>query len=155
MNIRWNIDKKRGNYRPTLKYVISLEEHERAIAMQSIQIESLIPRIPEPGKGWCMPGENERAEGWQPKEFHYLSVPWFKTGQHSDFLYLPFRDSGDYPEVEESFVLLRQRYEEVVRKTYRWEPIKQSGELETSPETKKAIAARLAAMQMLSFGSVK
>ncbi len=152
MKIQWKIEKKRGNFRPTLKYTISLEEHERAIAVESVQIKSSIPRIPEPGRGWCMPGEYERAENWTPTEFHFLAVPWFKTAVNSDFLRLPFRNSGEYPEVEESFSRLRQKYEEIVRKTYGWEPICQKGEMETSKQTKEAIAARLAAMQMLALG---
>ncbi len=151
MKIEWKIEKKRGNYRPDLKYTILLEEHERAIAMNSIRIESSIPCIPQPGKRWCMPGEYERAEGWQPTDFHFLTVPWFKTGFDSDFLRLPFRESGEYPEVEASFALLREKYEEVVRKTYNWQPIEEEGSMETSGETKAAIAARLAAMQMLAL----
>lgn len=151
MKIEWKIEKQRGNYRPDLKYTISLEEHERAIATESIRIESTIPRIPQPGRRWCMPGEFERTEGWQPTEFHFLTVPWFRTGVASDFLRLPFRESGEYPEVEASFTRLREKYEEVVRKTYGWQPIKENGKLETSSETKTAIAARLAAMQMLAL----
>lgn len=152
MKITWKIEKKRGNYRPSLRYTISLEEHERAIAMESVRVESSIPRIPEPGRGWCLPGEDERADGWQPTEFHFLTVPWFKTGTDSGFLRLPFRSSAEYPEVEESFIRLRECYEEAVRAVYQWKPISLSGEMETSQKTKDAIAARLAAMQMLRLG---
>ncbi len=151
MKIVWKIKKKRGNYRPELKYTITLEEHERAIAMESVRIESTIPCVPQSARSWCMPGENERAEGWQPTEFHFLTVPWFKTGIDSGFLRLPFRDSGEYPEVEASFARLREKYEEVVRKTYGWQPIEEDGRMETSSETKAAIAARLAAMRMLDL----
>ncbi len=152
MKICWSIDKKRGNYRPTLQYTITLEAHERAIAVDSLRIESTIPRIPTAGRSWCLPGQDERAEGWQPTEFHSLTVPWFKVGESSDVLRLPFRDSGLYPEVEASFARLRSAWEEVVRTTWNWEPLAESGMMETSEETKSAIAARLAAMQMLSFG---
>ena len=45
MKINWKIEKQRGNFRPVLKYSISLEEHEKAIAMHAVNIESSIPLV--------------------------------------------------------------------------------------------------------------
>ena len=154
MKINWIIEKQRGNFRPMLKYSISLEEHEEAIAMHAINMESLIPRVPEGSRAWCSPNCDEREDGWQPESFHYISVPHFKNGSSSGCIRLPFRKSGEYPEVEESFTMLRTAYEKVVREVYSWEPIREEGELSITTETKEQIVATIAAQKMLNlFGS--
>ena len=152
MKIQWKIEKKRGNYRPTLNYMISLEEHEKALAMHAVSIRSLIPRVVDSSQAWCMPGTNERAPGWQPTEFHRLSVPYFKNGTAEGFIRLPFKESGYYPEVEGSFAMLRDAYEKVVRQAYRWHPVHEKGELDITPETREQIAASVTAQKMLVNG---
>ncbi len=151
MRIQWQIDKKRGNYRPTLSYTITLEEYERTIAMHSVSIQSTIPRIPNSGRSWCMPDCDERASGWQPVEFHHLHVPYFKTGTAAGFIRLPFRPGCRFPEVEQSFTVLRRAYEEVVGRVYAHEPFREQFELDMRPETKQKIAATLTAQKMLGF----
>ena len=37
---------------------------------------------------------------------------------------LPFRDSGEYPELAEAFTELHSRYERIVKETFRWAPFK-------------------------------
>ncbi len=151
MQIKWDIDRKRGNYRPTLKFVITLEEHERSIAMHAVSVQSMIPRIPNGGRAWCMPGCDERAPGWIPADYHQLHVPYFKTGIIKDFIRLPFQADDTFPEVENSFLLLRDTYEKVVASVYSIEPVNQQKELTTSQKTKEKIAAALTAQKMLAF----
>lgn len=154
MKIIWKIEKKRGNFRPVLTYSLRLEEHEQAIAMHSVTIESFIPRVSDANQAWCMPGCDERSTDWQPDGFHHFSVPYFKTGSSDGFIRLPFKESGQYPEVEESFKMLRAAYEEVVREVYGWKPACEDGELDITTETKEQIAATIAAQKMLNlFGS--
>jgi hypothetical protein len=154
MKINWKVEKKRGNFRPMLTYNISLEEHEAAIAMHAINIAGTIPRVPEGNRSWCSPCCDEREDGWQPESFHYISVPHFKNGSSSGCIRLPFRESREYPEVEESFKMLRTAYEEVVREVYSWKPVSEEGELNITSETKEQIAASIAAQKMLNlFGS--
>lgn len=150
MKISWTIEKPRGNYRPSLNYTIILEDFEQALAVPSINIQSLIPKI-NCSKPYCMPNECERATQWQPADFHWISVPYFKEGIVQEHIKLPFRESGEYPEVESSFALLREKYEEVVKEAYSHEPISISEELDISSNTKQAIAASLTAKKMLSF----
>ena len=43
MHIEWNITKRRGNIRPILHYTVTLEEHERELALPFIRVVSTIP----------------------------------------------------------------------------------------------------------------
>lgn len=151
MKIDWQITKKRGNFRPTLKYAIGLESFEKKLAMQAVWVESRIPEIPNPSQRYCLPGENERSPLWKPSGFHRLQVPFFKTGERRDFLRLPYRESGEYPEVETSFRALRNAYEAVVRRVYGQGPIEQAGSLDMSPETRTCVAARVTAERLLDL----
>ena len=154
MRINWKIEKKRGNFRPILRYTLTLEEYEQAIAMHAVTIVSSIPKVSDSYQAWCMPCCGEREDGWQPDDFHYLSVPYFKTGSSNGFIRLPFKESGSYPEVEESFRMLRTAYEQVVREVYSWKPTSEQGGLGITTETKEEIVATLAAQKMLTlFGT--
>ncbi len=154
MKITWNIKKKRGNHRPLLTYLIELEKFEQELAVPSINLRSSIPKISNPTATHCLPGEHERHPAWQPSEFHMICVPYFKDGSRSESIRLPFRESGEYPEIEASFTELRNRYEEVVKNAYAQEPIQDHGRLDISKETKKVIAASLTAKKMLNFCNV-
>ena len=151
MQIKWSITKKRGNFRPSLNYQIILESFEKKMAVNALNIQSLIPEIPNSHLSFCLPGENERSLNWQPPGFHYLSVPFFKTGKISEFIRLPFRASGKYPEVEVSFKILRQAYEELVLNVYGQAPFEQKGELDICRSTKKKISAMVTADRLLSL----
>jgi hypothetical protein len=128
-----------------------LEEHERKLAVHAVNIRSFVPIIPDSNQNYCLPDCNERALGWVADGYHYISVPYFKLGDINDFIRLPFKEPGCYPEVEQSFIKLRAVYEEVIKEAYGWEPISCQGELNTSTETKKHIAAKLTAGKMLAF----
>lgn len=62
MRINWKIEKKRGNLRPTLTYSVSLEEHEKALALPPLRIVSNIPKPAEHWQEHCYPGQFERLE---------------------------------------------------------------------------------------------
>ncbi len=151
MQITWNIQKKRGNFRPCLNYSLILEPFEKKLAINAIQIETLIPQIPNPHQNYCMPGENERAPDWKPARFHFFSVPYFKTGEVHEFLRLPFRSSNEYPEVEESFTMLRDAYEALIRETYEQKPIDLTQELGLTSETRDSIVAGVTAQKLLGL----
>ncbi len=153
MHINWTIKKKRGNFRPFLKYTLILEDFEKKLAVNAVSIESSIPVVPDSHSSTCMPGTNERCPGWQPERFHYLSVPHFKRGEIEDFIRLPFRSSNEYPEVEASFLQLRHAYEQVVRNAYGHEPMDTGGRLGITAETKSCIAAKVTADRILSLFS--
>ncbi len=75
MQITWNIQKKRGNFRPCLNYSLILESFEKKLAINAIQIETLIPQIPNPHQNYCMPGENERS----PPSVHPMNTLKWKN----------------------------------------------------------------------------
>ena len=62
MHIEWNITKRRGNIRPVLHYTVTLEEHERELALPFIRVVSTIPEPPDSWQEFCYPGQHERAE---------------------------------------------------------------------------------------------
>ncbi|MCP4114582.1 MAG: hypothetical protein GY737_04130 [Desulfobacteraceae bacterium] len=150
MKINWTITKKRGNFRPSLNYKITLEAFEKELAVNAITLKSTIPAIPDPHQGFCLPGTNERTSHWKASDFHYLSVPYFKRGEASGFIRLPFRESREYPEIAASFQTLREEYEAVVRQAYGQEPLHLEDELEMSRGTKQEIAATITAATLFN-----
>lgn len=151
MRINWKIDKKRGNNRPSLTFTIVLEDFERELAVDSVNILTTLPKIENSNQAYCLPGCNERAADWQPLDFHWFTTPYFRDGRREGFIRLPFRESGEYPEVRESFDQLKTRYEELVTEAYRWSPLDKSGELDLSDSTRQAIAATLTARKLQAF----
>lgn len=154
MRVNWKISKKRGNYRPSLNYTITLERFERELAINAVHVETRIPEVPNPHAAFCMPGHGERAPGWTPSRFHRIQVPWFKTGIASEFIRLPFRESGAYPEVEAAFRALREVYEAEVCAAYGQAPLEEERQLDMSAAARKQVAARVTAGRLLAlFGS--
>jgi len=151
MKINWTITKKRGNHRSSLNYHISLETFEKDLAVHAVCIQSLIPKIPNSHQSFCLPNENERHPKWMPALFHSISVPYFKNGEISEFIRLPFRSSGEYPEVKASFLMLQEQFEKIVQQAYGHAPVDIQDELDISPETKTRIAPGVAAQKMLKF----
>jgi len=151
MRINWTIEKKRGNYRPLLHYTMVLEDFEQDLAVFAVNVQSSIPKVDKPGESFCLPDLHERGDLWHPTDYHWLTAPYFKTGQRSDTIRLPFRESGEYPEVERSFKVLREKHELVVKDSYGCQPLKQHGELDLSDETKEAIAATLTRKRLEAF----
>lgn len=150
MKINWTIAKKRGNFRPSLNYRITLEAFEKKLAVNAVSIKSTIPEIPNPHQGFCLPDTNERIPHWEASNCHYLSVPYFKKGEVNGFIRLPFRESREYPEVAASFQTLRESYETVVRQAYGQEPLHLENELDMSRRTKQEIAATITAATLFN-----
>ena len=151
MRIVWRIEKSRGNYRPGLSFTLELEDYEQRLAVEAVNVRSLIPRIEAPNEIYCLPECFERAGDWRPLDYHWLTAPFFRDRHRSGFIRLPFRECGSYPEVEQSFALLREAHEEVVRQAYTWGPISEVGRLDVSSEGRRAIAAKLTAHRLLAF----
>lgn len=151
MKIDWQIQKKRGNFRPRLKYTITLESFEKELAIHAVWIESQIPVIPNSHLSYCMPGEHERSLSWKPDRYHVFQVPYFKDGYMDGFIRLPFKESGEYPEVASSFEKLREEYEKKVRKAYAHPPLEQTGSLDISDDTRTRIASTVTANRLLAL----
>ncbi len=148
MKIEWNIDKKRGNARPLLVFTITLTDFEKELGMPAVRIESSIPKPPDAGWRHCWPGQNERA-GWTPGEHYLLMSPSHKKGRVTETLTLPWRESNEYPEVAQSFLLLREAFERELEAAVQSAPLQVQDTLETSPPARKAIAPAVAAERML------
>ncbi|MCG8548844.1 MAG: hypothetical protein MI799_00420 [Desulfobacterales bacterium] len=151
MKINWQIKKKRGNFRPRLTYTITLESFEKKLAIHAVQVESHIPMIPSSHLSYCLPGEHERSPSWAPDRYHVFQVPYFKDGYTDGFIRLPFKESGQYPEVVSSFKKLREAYEKKVINVYAHPPLEQTGSLDISEDTRSQISSRVTADRLLSL----
>lgn len=148
MRISWSICKKRGNNRPMLTYRIVLEPFEQELAVPAVEIRSRIPKPPVAFEAHCWPGENERAEGWVAGECYALGTPSHKAVEIEAECRLPWRADNAYPEVEESFELLRQAYEQALQAAYDSLPMDRVEELSYTPEMKKHLAPGVAARRL-------
>ncbi len=154
MIIKWKIEKKRGNLRPSLFYEIALTDYEKELAVPKVFMESTIPEIPDSHQKHCPPGVNERASSWQPAGFHSLDTPYFKDGELSNVIRLPLREDNAYPEVRDSFMNLMEKFEKALGDTYAQKPFVVENELDTSDATKRLIAAGITASRMLDFAGI-
>jgi hypothetical protein len=148
VNIEWKIEKKRGNYRPLLHYTVTLGEFECGLCLPAVRVQSLIPRPPEASWSYCWPGQNERGQ-WTPSDWHLLMTPSHKDKSSSQTLKLPWREDNAYPEVEESFALLRDAFEEALTRAVQSAPMNLGGRLETSSVMRQTIAPAFAAGRIL------
>ena len=149
MKIKWEIEKKRGNLRPLLHYTITLEAFETALAPPPVTITSHLPKVPAESQRHCLPGQNERKEDWKPEALHPLTTPFFKDGTRSETLRLPWRETPDYPEVEASFLALREKFEDELKRAYDSAPISIQKELGITAETRHHVVSGVAAERFL------
>lgn len=148
MNIEWKIEKKRGNYRPLLHYTIVLNEFERGLCLSAVRVQSVIPKPPESSWSYCWPGQNERG-AWTPSDWYLLMSPSHKDGSSSQTLKLPWRESNAYPEVEESFALLREAFERELSRAVDSAPLNLVGSMEMSSSMRNSVAPAYAAQRIL------
>ena len=148
MNIEWNINKQRGNFRPTLTYTITLTEFEKSLAMPAVRITSTIPKPPETGWMHCWPEQNERGD-WTPTEFYQLMTPSHKSKDIRESIKLPWRESNEYPEVEASLSALRDEFEATLVSSMNSSSLNLSGSIHTSATAKTTIAPTFAANRIL------
>ena len=149
MHIEWKIEKKRGNYRPKLSWKISLDEYEKNLALGSVEVESTLPKPPEEWEGFCYPGHNERVANWKAQAFYSLSTPCHKNKELEGSVRLPWREDNLYPEIEQSFDLLRGVFEQALRAAYDSLPLETGQQMNSSAPMKKHIASDLAAQRLL------
>ena len=154
MLIEWSITKKRGNLRPVLQYRVRLEDHEKELAIPEVQVASTIPCPEQPSQKHCYPGQMERAEGFVPERFHSLESPSHQGYPQLHTLVLPWREGNSYPEVEESFGLLRDAMEREIARASASAPMDEQGQVRTSSKTKAAVAPALAAARLLRLAQM-
>ncbi len=151
MKIEWKITKKLGNLRPTLSYFFVVEKFERALALPPISIESTIP---EPLDSWqehCYPHELERAPDAAYKGHYRLSLVSHKGKMWEQSLRLPWREDNHYPEIEESFALLRAAFEEELARAHASKPMDETACLQLSDVATNTIAPSALAEKFLDF----
>ena len=150
MKIEWNIKKEQGNLRPKLYYWLALEPFEIKLGVPMVQVISTIPKPPDAWESHAYPKQKERGD-WTPGMFYNLCSPSHKTGFSEVMVRLPMRENCQYPEVEESFLLLRKEYEKCLKEAYHNAAFEIRGSLDISRETKKQIAPGFVAAKMLKL----
>ncbi len=154
MNIKWTIEKKRGNFRAVLNYEICLEDFEKELAVPTVTIVSRIAQIPEPRNRFCLPDTNERVRGWLPARFHPMSTPGFRRGETQKSILLPYVSSSQFSEVEASFCLLRSEFEKEMQAAKESESVLIRNELRLTEKTSKKMAGDIVAHKMLKLVGV-
>jgi len=154
MNIKWTIEKKRGNFRPILDYEILLESFEKELAVATVSITSQIAQIPEQRSRFCLPDTNERVTGWLPARFHLLSTPGFRRGEIQKRIILPYADNSKFAEIEASFIRLRSEFENQMQAAKDSKAVLSRKELRLTEATGKKMAGDIAAHRMLQLVGV-
>ncbi|NDV21959.1 hypothetical protein [Desulfovibrio sp. JC022] len=147
MIIEWNLNKKRGNFRPVLTYTIRLEDFEKELGLPQVVMESSIPEPPNSWSASCLPGKCERAGAGCTA--YRLYTPDHKKGEVEGKFTLPWRVDCDYPEIKKSFLKLREDFENVLKDAYDSHPVDINGKLELSKETRQHIASGLVSQRFL------
>ncbi len=140
MEIQWNITKKRGNFRPTLTYTVSLAEHERALGLPFIRLASTIPQPSDAWQEVCYPNQHERSEGHSPSAFYDLEIPSHKQHTWTNSLRLPWRVDNKYPEVHDSLHALRVAFEDALSTANASLPMDENDSLKISDAARNSIA---------------
>lgn len=166
MRMEWKIRKERGNLRPTLYYTVSLEDHEKKLGLPPVSILSSIPVPEEPHQDYCYPGllerraldgaeSNETNTIAESQEYYTLEAPSHKGHSWPRTLRLPWRENNDYPEVEASFLRLREACEKELAAAYASRPMEQEGALQTSASARQGVAPAVLAERLLRFADKK
>jgi hypothetical protein len=142
MKIKWEIEKKRGNWRPTLTYTCTKLPDEVNLAIPAVVMGTKIPEPPNSYRDICMPDTDERNEGWVPKNFTTIKTPRNNEQEFGESLKLPWRPGAKprYPEVEEAFALLQEEWEKCLEITAASAAIHLEGSLDHTKKTKDILA---------------
>ncbi len=151
MKIDWKIKKERGNLRPKLYYKTELEPFEIKLCVPMTQIISTIPKPPDVWKNHASLDKEERNGCWFSAVFYKICAPSCETGCFEEMIRLPMRENCRYPEVEESFLMLRKEYEKKLKAAYHNTAFEVQSTLGISSETKKQIAPGITALKMLEL----
>ncbi len=155
MQISWQINKKRGYRRPTLTYSIELEAHEKALCLPAMRIQSTIT---EPVDSWqehCWPGQYERANPPLFGTSYTIDIPSHEGRSWQQSLRLPWREDNTYPEVEETFRVVRTAYEKELMKAYASQPMEERRTLKATPTLAQHLAPGVLAERLLRFATRK
>jgi len=147
MKIKWRIEKKQGYWRPVLTYSIELEQWEIDLAIPKVSIKSKIATPPD----FFSYATEEKNNNWKPKNYHTISTAdWSvkKAEREIKLIWKPGKNP-DYPEVEESFKMLREAYEKELIKAIESKGFIKDGELELTPQTKRKVAPYAAKQKMI------
>ncbi len=151
MKIEWKITKKRGNYRPVLCYYFVIEKFEKELAIPPILVQSTIPEPIDSWQGHCYPNEFERGNTPAYKGFYRLELTSHKGKLWKQELRLPWRANNNYPEVEESFQILRKAFEKELTCANTSAPMDESACMNISHLTAQDIAPSVLAQKFLKF----
>ncbi len=151
MKIEWTITKKRGNLRPILSYSFVIEKFEKELALPPILVESTIPEPLEPWQGHCYPNEFERSHEPHYKGYYRLELVSHKGRAWKQEMRLPWRADNNYPEIEESFQLLRDAFEKELACANTSGPMQESASMHLSDLTTQNIAPSVLAEKFLRF----
>ncbi len=155
MKIEWNIIKKKGNYRPSLHYSFVVEDFERDLALPPIRIQSTIHEPMEVFEEHCYPNKYERAQTPEYKGFYDLEIVSHKGRLWPQEIRLSWREDNLYPEIEESFKMLRQAFEEELAKANNSKEINISSSLDITEQAHLEIAPSILAEKFLDFAKGK
>ncbi len=151
MKIEWKIEKKRGNFRPTLSYSFVIEKFEKALALPPVRILSSIAEPLDSFDEHCYPNQHERAGEPIYKGFYTLTIVSHKGSAWPQKIRLPWREDNNYPEVEESFALLREAYEQELALANESLPMQESASMQISDKANAALAPNVLAEKFLHF----
>ena len=156
MRVEWRIHKERGNLRPVLYYTVTMEEHEKKLALPPISVLSRIPVPEEHWQEYCYPGQFERGAAKKGNEtaeqkFYSMEAPSHKGHSWPQALLLPWRENNEYPEVEASFVQLRAAFEKELAGAYDSLPMEAEASLQTSAAAKRNVAPAVLGERLLLF----
>jgi len=149
MKIHWEINKKRGNHRPVLKYEIELEQFEVDLAVPQVVLDAAIARPPSSWRSYCYPGEDER--GGAAMDWYRLMTPSHTNQRVAESLTLPWREfSNGFVDVKAAFERLRGNFELVLKNAYDSAPLDVVESFELTEETRKRIVCGVATARILS-----
>ncbi len=151
MKIEWSIKKERGNLRPLLSYSLTIEKFEKALALPPILLQSSIPEPVESWRDFCYPNVDERMEAPKYNGFYRLELVSHKGNAWVHKLRLPWREDNLYPEVEESFKMLRQAFEYELQSANASQPMNESSYLQITDVANQHIAPSVLAEKFLNF----
>jgi len=143
MIVSYHIFKKRGFHRPMLSIRITLSGAEA-------DLSPLVPKfdtgIPQPSKKYSKYPDSKMS---RTEREHYLKErndegerTWvadisFYNNRWEEKLYLPIRESNEYPEVIEGIHKIRNAVKEALIKAYKSAPIDVKGELDFDPQNEE------------------
>lgn len=151
MKIDWTISKKKGNIRPILSYSFIVESFEKELALPPVRIQSTIA---EPFDAWeehCYPKYNERAETPVFKGYYSLEIVSHKGHIWTQKIRLPWKEDNEYPEVEESFKILRTAFEKELARANASNAMEKSFSLQITDKASQCLAPHVLAERFLNF----